>query len=133
MPRPSQDVTEAERAVLEVLWDRGRATVRELTEVLYLQRTASSQATVLKLLERLETKNCVLRNRDVWPHVFEATVSRENLVQRRLQATADELCGGSWAPLLTHLVRSTRLSREERDSLREVLEELDRESGKKKK
>ena len=70
MPRPSQDVTDAELGILQVLWDRGSATVRELTEQLYTTYSASQHATVQKLLERLEAKECVQRNRDSWPHTF---------------------------------------------------------------
>jgi len=130
MPRPSQDVTDAELAILQVLWDRGSATVRELTEELYATYSASQHATVQKLLERLEAKDCVRRNRDVWPHVFEAAIERMELVDRRLQQTADKLCEGSIQPLLTHLVKAGRLSAEQRQSLRSLLDELEKEGKK---
>jgi predicted transcriptional regulator len=51
-----------------------------------------------------------------------------------LQQTADKLCDGSIQPLLTHLVRGSRLSARDRQSLRTLLDELDKEgrkSGKK--
>jgi BlaI family transcriptional regulator, penicillinase repressor len=134
MPRPPQDVTDAELAILQVLWDRGQATVRELTEQLYSQYTSSQHATVQKLLERLEGKGCVRRNRSVWPHMFEPAIERGDLIDRKLQQTADKLCDGSIQPLLTHLVKGGRLSAQDRRSLRTLLDELDkqgRKSGKK--
>jgi len=134
MPRPPQDVTDAELAILQVLWDRGQATVRELTEQLYSQYTSSQHATVQKLLERLEGKDCVRRNRSVWPHIFEPASERGDLIDRKLQQTADKLCDGSIQPLLTHLVKGGRLSAQDRRSLRTLLDELDkqgRKSGKK--
>src|SRR6266850_3031351 len=130
MPRPRQDVTDAELAILQVLWDRGQATVRELTEQLYSQYSSSQHATVQKLLERLEAKDCVRRNRGLWPHVFEAAIERGDLIDRKLQQTADKLCDGSIQPLLTHLVKGARLSAQQRQSLRILLDELDKEGKK---
>ena len=130
MPRPPQDVTDAELAILQVLWDRGQATVRELTEQLYSQYTSSQHATVQKLLERLEGKSCVRRNRSVWPHMFEPAIERGDLIDRKLQQTADRLCDGSIQPLLTHLVKGGRLSAQDRRSLRTLLDELDKQGRK---
>ena len=132
MPRTPQDVTDAELAILQVLWDRGQATVRELTDVLYPKSKGAPHATVQKLLGRLEAKKCVKRDRSVWPHVYRAAIEREDLINRRLQETADELCEGSLTPLLTHLVNARRLTPKERQSLRGLLDELDRQTDKKK-
>jgi len=126
MPRKPQDVTDAELAILQVLWDRGSATVRELTERLYPTGTGSDLATVQKLLKRLEAKRCVRRDRSSWPHLFRPGIAREELIGRRLQTTADELCAGSLEPLVTHLVRS-RLTADQREKLRGLLSELENE------
>lgn len=125
MARTPQDITDAELAVLNLLWERGRSTVRELTDVIYPGGSGSHYATVQKLLERLEGKACVKRDREPWPHEFESTIRREELIVRRLQATADKLCHGSLEPLLTQLVRNQTLSAEDRQSLRGLLDELD--------
>jgi predicted transcriptional regulator len=130
MPRPAQDVTDAELAILQVLWDRGHASVRELTELLYSEYSSSQHATVQKLLERLEAKDCVRRNRETWPHLFEAGIDRGDLIDRKLQQAADKLCDGSIQPLLTHLVKGARLSADERRSLRTLLDKLDKEGRK---
>lgn len=127
MARTPQDVTDAELAVLQVLWERGRDTIRRLTETLYPNGTGVHYATVQKLLERLEGKKYVKRNRNDWPHTFQPTVERAELIGRRLQMTADKLCAGSLAPLLTNLVKASRLTSEERQSLRALLDELDQE------
>jgi predicted transcriptional regulator len=129
MPRTPQDVTDAELSILHALWDRGPQTVRQLTDQLYPEGTGSQYATVQKLLDRLEGKACVTRDRDVWPHVFQATIAREELIGRRLQATADKLCDGSLTPLLTHLVSSSQLTADERKSLRSLLDELGKATG----
>lgn len=124
MPRKPQHVTDAELAILRVLWDRKQSTVREIAEQCYKKVTESELATVQKLLKRLQNKNCVEQNREVWPHTFAPTLTRDELIGRRLQSTADDLCGGSLSPLLMHLVEARGLTPEECASLRELLEEL---------
>lgn len=122
MARKAQQVTEAELAILSELWVRKTMTVRELAEILYGGNSASELATVQKLLARLESKGCVTRRRDCWPYEFQASVDREELIHRRLQLTADELCEGSLSPLLSHLVRTAKLSARDRAKLHELID-----------
>ena len=126
MARTPKDVTDAELSILQVLWDQGPATIRQITDVLYPQGRASQYATVQKLLERLEGKGGVGRDRTEAVHVFRALVGRDELIGRRLQGIAQELCEGSLTPLLTHLVRGRKLSPAELRSLRHLIDELDR-------
>ncbi len=126
MARTPQDVTDAELAILQVIWEQQSATVRELTERLYPEGTPAQHATVQKLLERLEAKDFVSRNRQTWPHQFTAAVAREALIVRQLQTTADKLCQGELHPLLTSLVKTNGMTAKERKSLRSLLDELDR-------
>jgi predicted transcriptional regulator len=118
------EVTDAELAVLHTLWDSGTATIRHLTDVLYPQGTAGQYSTVQKLLERLEAKGCVRRDRGSWPHRFSAVVDRETLIGWRLRTTAEKLCGGSLTPLLMHLLRAEELSPHERQELRAFLDQI---------
>ena len=131
MARTPQDITEAELAILEVLWERGPATIRQLTDQLYPQGAAAQYATVQKLLERLEAKGGVRRDRAAAVHVFAASLERDELIGRRLRAVAEQLCGGSLTPLLTHLVQTGRLSTQERQELRALIEELDQKKPRK--
>jgi BlaI family transcriptional regulator, penicillinase repressor len=126
MNQRNQDVTEAELALLQVLWDDGPATIRQLVERVYKQMGTSVYATVQKLLDRLEAKGCVERERGGPVHIFRAAINRDELIGRRLRAVADSLCGGSLSPLLTHLVEGRGLSDQERRELRGLIEKLDR-------
>lgn len=126
MKRPNADVTEAELALLEALWDRGPSTIQQLAERVYGQEGSSVHATVQKLLDRLEIKGCVRRDRSGGVHVFDATIERRDLIGRRLRAVADALCGGSLTPLLTHLVEGEALSEKDRQELRQLIDRLDR-------
>lgn len=133
MPRTPFDIPDAELAVMQQLWEGGSTTVRELTDVLYPGGSTSHYATVQKLLDRLEAKDCVHRNRDTWPYQFKAVIARDELIERQLQNTANRLCDGALQPLLTHLVRSVSLSADERESLRGLLDDLDKDQRKVKK
>src|SRR5438477_545216 len=121
MGRTPQDVTDKELEVLQVLWEHTALPIRRITDVLYPDGRSSSYATVQKLLERLEAKGFVRRDRSESVHVFAAAVDRDAIVGRRLQAVADQLCDGSWTPLLTHLVQSRKLSGADREALRRLI------------
>ena len=123
--KPKRDVTEAELAVLRELWEHGAATIRDLTDRLYPAGGTSAYATVQKLLERLEGKGCVGRDRKAVPHVFVATIERQALIAQRLEALAQDLCEGSLTPLLTNLVEHRRLTQAERQTLRDLVDQLD--------
>jgi BlaI family penicillinase repressor len=124
MARTPQDITEAELGVLQILWE-GPATIRQLTDVLKPGGSSAQYATVQKLLDRLEAKGYVHRDRTEAAHSFAATVGRDEVIGRRLRDVAEKLCGGSLTPLLTHLVRTRRLNARERQELRALIEELD--------
>ncbi|HYV37282.1 MAG TPA: BlaI/MecI/CopY family transcriptional regulator [Gemmataceae bacterium] len=125
MARTPQDITDAELAVLEVLWDKQPRNIRQITEVLYPRGGAAQYATVQKLLERLETKGFVRRDRSEAVHGFAAAIDRNELIGRRLQTVAEKLCGGSWTPLLTHLVQNQKLSVQDRQALRQLIADLE--------
>ncbi len=121
----SGDVTEAELAVLRVLWRAGPSRIRGLTGALYPDGSVSHYATVKKLLERLEAKGYVRRDRTEAAHVFEAVVERDHLIGHRLRAVAASLCDGLMTPLLMHLVDPRRLTESELERVRALLEEYD--------
>lgn len=117
-------VTDGELAVLEVIWKRGAPTSRDIAHAIYDDVSDSKTATVQKLLERLETKGCVRRDRSERAHRFTAKVSREDFLEDRLRALADQVCEGSLAPLATTLLRSKDLTPQDRDALRKLVDDL---------
>ncbi|MGP0067132.1 MAG: BlaI/MecI/CopY family transcriptional regulator [Isosphaeraceae bacterium] len=122
MARPAQDITESELAVLRILWDRGPSTIRQLTEVMHPRVGTAQYATVQKLLDRMEAKGYVRRDRTLFVHVFSAVLDRDELIGRRLRSLAETLCDGSLTPLLTHLARAKDLTDEERLALRTIID-----------
>ena len=123
MARTPQDITEAELAILQILWDQQKAPIRQLAEALYPKPSTTQYATVQKQLERMEAKGFVRRDRSLFVHQFSAAVDRDELIGRRLRAVADKLCGGSLAPILSHLARAKKLTEAERRALRNLIDE----------
>ena len=129
MRRSLPDVTETELAMLQVLWDRGKATRRQVTDALYPGGDAAHYATVQKLLARLEAKGFVRHTKD--PQgvlVFTAAVGRDEFIGLRLRAVAERLCGGSLTPLMMNLVRAQPLTARELDELQAFLDEQRRQA-----
>ena len=121
MENKASHATEAELAILGILWDEGQSTARGITERLYPPCSPADIATVQKLLQRLEEKGLVCRDRSERVHRFSAAMSREQFAGEQLTQLAEKLSGGSLTPLLVHVVESNRLSRRELDELRELL------------
>jgi predicted transcriptional regulator len=118
MAQSLPEVTDAETAVLQRLWERGPASVRRLRDALYPGGGPSEHATVHKLLERLEVKGYVQRERSGGLLAFRAVVERDEVIGRQIEALLNKMGGGSLQPLLTNLVRGKRVSA---DDLRELL------------
>src|SRR6476659_3820308 len=125
MGRPAQNITESELAVLRVLWAQGQATIRQLTDVLYPGGGAAQYATVQKLLDRMEAKGFIRRDRTLFVHRFAAVLDRDQFLGRQLRSLAESLCDGSLTPLLTHLARAGDLTEEDRRALRAIIQESD--------
>jgi predicted transcriptional regulator len=128
MGRPAQDITDSELAVLRILWERGTASIRQLTDNLYPDGEAAQYATVQKLLDRMEAKGYVRRDRSLYVHVFSAVLDRDQLIGRRLRSLAEMLCDGSLTPLLTHLARAMDLTENDRLALRAIMDEVEADS-----
>ena len=125
MSRNGHEITDTELAVMRQLWRHHDATIRELTDALYPDGGHSHYATVQSLLDRLQSKGFVDREKDGRVNRYRATVSRADLARRRLRATADALFDGAMAPLLTHLVDNSDLQPDEISTLKELIDRLD--------
>jgi len=114
-------VSEAEREILQVLWDQGPGTVREVQDRLAADWQRS---TVITLLQRLETKGYVDSDKSGHAFVFRAIVSRDELVHQKMRELADDFCGGRAAPLLLSFAQRQRFSAEEVAELRQLIDGL---------
>jgi BlaI family transcriptional regulator, penicillinase repressor len=123
-PTPPPPVSDAELAVLKILWAQGPCTVRAVEKQLG-RRRKWAYTTILTLLTRLREKGCVKQDREADAHVFRAGVSREQLLGRQLKDLADRVCDGTTGPLVHALVDARRLTPEDIAALRRKLDELE--------
>jgi len=112
----------AELAVMDLLWQNERLTARRIREQLYPDATKAQHGTVQKLLQRLEEKGYVERDRSLSVYLFSAAISRQTYAGQQLESLADKLTAGSFAPLITHLIEKKKISRDEIERIRAILD-----------
>ncbi len=117
----------AELSVMDLLWRGASMTAREIREQLYPDASKAQHGTVQRLLQRLEDKGYVSRDRSETIHVFSALVSRQTYAGQQLETLATKLTAGSFAPLITHLVEEKKISKIELDRIRDILDQFDGE------
>jgi predicted transcriptional regulator len=116
-PRP----TDAELAILRVLWERGPSTVRQVHDVLGRERPAT-YTTALKLLQIMTEKGLVERDERDRTHVYRARLSEEQTQRQLVRDLVDRAFGGSATKLVMQALASRRASP---DELREIRRAID--------
>jgi len=115
-------VTDAELAVLKVLWARGRLTAKAITVVVYPDGAESEFAAVHSFLQRLERKGLVTRDRSTFVHVFSPLATQADILGQELNTLVERLGADSIAPLIMQLIDQKRFSRKEAAEIRKLLE-----------
>jgi BlaI family penicillinase repressor len=113
----------AELAVMELLWDQNALTARKIRETLYPDASKAQHGTVQRLLQRLEDKGFVERDKSLPVHLFSAAISRAAYASGQLQSLTSRLTGGSLVPLITHLIEKQKITPDEIERLRRILRE----------
>jgi BlaI family transcriptional regulator, penicillinase repressor len=126
-------ISEAELAVLKVLWELSRGTVREVRDILLGQGRDWAYTTVQTLLNRLEGKGHVRVERSGSVNIYRPAVSREQFAQQRLSNLAEELYEGAASSLVLALVEGTRFTAAELEQFRKLLDQLEQEPPRRKK
>jgi BlaI family transcriptional regulator, penicillinase repressor len=120
-----QKPTAAELQILQVLWERGPSTVREVHEALQ-QEKALGYTTVLKLMQIMTTKGLVRRDENQRAHVYEAQQPAEKTKRQFAADMLERVFDGSARELMLHALASQRSTREEIEELRHLLDEHER-------
>ena len=120
-----QKPTAAELQILQVLWERGPSTVREVQEALQAEK-ALGYTTVLKLMQIMTAKGLVRRNEDQRAHVYEAQQPAEKTKRQLAADMLERVFDGSARELLLHALAAQRSSRKEIEELRNLLDEHER-------
>lgn len=121
--------TEAELAILRVLWQRGPSTVREVTETLRDER-GTGYTTALKLLQIMTEKGLVVRNDSTRSHVYQASVPAEATQRQLVGDLLERVFGGSPGQLVMQALATRRASPEELAAIRQLLDQLEKRGGK---
>ena len=117
-PRP----TDAELAILRVLWARGPSTVRQVLDTLAEQR-GTGYTTVLKLLQIMTEKGLVARDESDRTHVYEARYGEADTQRQLVDDLLDRAFGGSAMQLVMSALSSRRTSRKDLAEIRRLIEE----------
>ena len=122
MRRPK--LTRLELQILEILWTRGNASIREVQESFPEPRPAYT--TIQTTVYRMETKNAVKRVRKIGnAHLFEPLVSRDT-ARRRLLDDILSLFGGRAQPMMAQLAEVGKLTREDVRELERTIAQLEK-------
>ena len=121
-------VSEAEAAVMEVLW---RAAPRSAEEILAEVGPAQGwqEGTVKSLLNRLLKKKAVKAEKDGRRYLYAPLLSREKYVSQESKGLLDRLFDGRVAPLVAHFSEQRKLTKKDIAELRKLLQELDDEQS----
>jgi len=118
-------LTKLELQIMEALWTRGEASIREIQET-FPEKGRPAYTTIQTTVYRLEAKKAVRRVKKVGNfHIFEAAVSR-NAAQRRLINDLLALFGGSTQPVMAHLIESGKLTLEDVKEAESLLRQPER-------
>jgi predicted transcriptional regulator len=117
VPRP----TDAELAILRVLWDRGPSTVRQVHEVLSRERPAA-YTTALKLMQIMTDKGLVSRDERDRSHVYHARMTEEQTQRQLIRDLVDRAFGGSASKLVMQALAARRASAEELTEIRRLID-----------
>lgn len=118
VPRP----TDAELAILRILWDRGPSTVRQVHDILGRARQAA-YTTALKLLQIMIEKGLVERDERDRTHIYRAKLSEETTQRQLVRDLLDRAFGGSSTKLVMQALATKRASAEELRDIRKAIDE----------
>ena len=119
----SATLTEAELRIMNVLWDRGSATVHEVLEALPA-RPALAYNSILTIVRILEKKGYVkhVKDEDKRAHVFMPQVNRKDATRFEVRHLVSRFFGNSREQLVLNVLEETSIDAEELDRLRQLLE-----------
>lgn len=116
-------ISDAEHAVMEVLWQRSPLTAADVAEALADARDWTLQ-TVKTLLSRLANKGAVSYQQDGRRYLYTPILAREDYVGDESRRLVDRLFGGRAAPLIAHLAEQQQFTAEDLEEIERLIGEL---------
>ncbi|WP_374164625.1 BlaI/MecI/CopY family transcriptional regulator [Arcticibacter sp. MXS-1] len=119
--------TDSELEILQILWEKGACTVRDVNEALAEERGEEvGYTTTLKLMQIMHEKGMVGRDTSSRTHVYRALLSPENTKRTILNKVIDTVFNGSATQLVMQALSSSKSSKEEIEQIRKYLDQLDK-------
>jgi len=116
--------TDAELAILRVLWQRGESTVRQVHDVLSQEREMG-YTTVLKMMQIMTEKGLVVRDESERTHVYQAKLTQEQTQQQLVGDLLDKAFGGSASQLVLQALSAKPATADELTQIRQLLDKLE--------
>jgi len=123
LPKP----TEAELAILRILWQRGPSTVRQVHEALNAKKE-TGYTTVLKFMQIMHEKGLVSRDEKPYAHVYQARLPQEQAQRTLVADLLDRAFEGSMSRLVLQALSSRKATPDELSEIRKILKEYERGS-----
>ena len=125
--KPAPRPTDAELAILRVLWERGPSTVREVHDALSSTHD-TGYTTVLKLMQIMTDKRLVVRDESQRAHVYAARETEQRTQRQLIGDLIDRAFGGSPAKLVMQALSGSHATAEELTAIRSMLEKIEGEA-----
>ncbi len=119
-----QKPTDAELRILQILWDRGPSTVREVFDA--LPDNDSGYTTVLKTMQIMTEKSLVTRDESNRSHIYKAKRKAEQTQRSLVKDLAARAFGGATNKLVMQALKAKKVSATELAEIRELLDELEK-------
>jgi predicted transcriptional regulator len=119
----SERISDAEHAVMEVLWEEAPLAAADVAERVDPERGWSIR-TVKTLLSRLLAKGALVHEEDGRRYLYRPAIAREEFVERESEKLLDRMFGGRVTPLVAHLAERNRLSPQDIAEIEALLKEL---------
>lgn len=126
--RKETKATDGELEILRILWQKKKASVREVYEIISKTKDCG-YTTTLKLMQIMYEKKLVTRNTDSKTHIYQPKVSRESLQKNLLGKIIDNVFEGSSTSLIMRALGENKPSPDELDQIQELLNRLKEEKN----
>lgn len=121
---PTAKPTESELEILQILWEKGNCTVRDVHEILTRNKEAG-YTTTLKLMQIMHEKGLVKRDTSSKTHIYSALASQQKTQQHLVSRLIDNAFNGSAARMVMQALGNHKSSKDEINAIKKYLDQLD--------
>lgn len=122
--------TPAELEILDVLWDKRKATVREIHDEIS-KRKSTAYTTVLKTMQIMQEKGLVARDDRAKAHVYSPKFTQRQTQTKLVSTLLDKAFRGSALNLVQHVLETKPATSEELAEIRRLIDEAEAKGGRK--